>query len=87
MNVSSKTKMKPYKKRPRGERQNIDVSKISPAKSHMAAREARKKGKLLAKKVGADPGGPRSMTMPCVPKRTWIVDSGSCFDLVGDETL
>ena len=86
--VSSNTKMRRYDyERKRRSNKSVDVSKISSAKSNRAAREARKHAKIWAKRIGADQGGPRSVSMPCVPRRTWIVDSGSCFDLVSAKTL
>ena len=57
----------------------VDVESLSKAKSNEAAKKARWKARKLAAEVGAPKG---SFAMPCATGRKWIIDSGSCFDIV-----
>ena len=57
----------------------VDVESLSKTKSIEAVKKARWKAPKLAAEVGAPKG---YFAMPCAAGRKWIIDSGSCFDLV-----
>ena len=63
----------------------IDIGKISQAHIRKKKGKARWKAKRLARTVGVPEGF--TVVMPCSNDRKWIVDSGSCFDIVNTNEL
>ena len=67
---------------PRKYKTPVDITTITKASIRRELRSARWRARLLARETG-QPFEEIKVAMPCATNRKWIVDSGSCFDIVG----
>ena len=64
----------------------VDVTKLSKAQRKEDAKFACRKAQKLAREVGVLGGTSASATLQA-GDRKWIVDSGSCFDIVNTSEM